>query len=259
MSKKSILNKIAELFTAEQTQDVTLEFVDVKTQDNRILRVSDLALDGTIEEILEDGSVVVLENGDYTLEDGTVVSVLDGKIAEIAKQEEEAQDVEEDLEDVSTEELEAVYADVPLEDDTMIQVEVQEVDAPLAIGDKVWKDGVVATEGSFKLKDGRVLLLDSEGKIAEIKDAEAADTADMEVELSSEEQDILDVVSNLKALIDEVKSLRSDFDSIRKENEELKGNVEKFSKAPSANSSLNFDFKVTEEKPKSHIHSKLGL
>lgn len=249
MNKKSILSKIAELFTAEQTQDVTLEFVDVKTQDNRILRVSDLALEGTVEEIDAEGNLVPVEDGDYTLEDGNVISVIGGKIAEISTPEEEVADV--------TEDMEAVVADVPLEDESMIQVEVQAVDAPLAIGDKVFKDGAVASEGDYKLKDGRVLKVDVDGKISEIQDAEVA--AEMEVELSAEEQDMLNVVSNLKTLIDEVKSLRSDFDAIRKENEELKGNVEKFSKAPSAESSIKFDFKVTEEKPKSLIHQKLGL
>jgi hypothetical protein len=94
--KKNIIEKIIEIFSTEQ--EVEMNFVDVKTVDGRIMRVSDLAIDADVQEIDADGNLIPVENGDYELESGEIVSVLDGKIAEIASPEEEAEDaVEEEV------------------------------------------------------------------------------------------------------------------------------------------------------------------
>ena len=165
MEKKSILNKIAGLFTTEVEE--TISFVDVKTMDNKILRVSDMAIEGTVEEIQEDATLIPVEDGDYVLEDGVVISVAAGVITEISTPEEEAADTEEEM--------------APTE----VAVEEMEV---------------------------------------------AEETFEEEVVESAEE---LEFINSLKEMIADVKELKEKFNSIEKENIELKEEVAKFSKAPS--------------------------
>jgi len=165
MEKKSILNKIAGLFTTEVEE--TISFVDVKTMDNKILRVSDMAIEGTVEEIQEDATLIPVEDGDYVLEDGVVISVAAGVITEISTPEEEAADTEEEM--------------APTE----VAVEEMEV---------------------------------------------AEETFEEEVVESAEE---LEFINSLKEMIADVKELKEKFNSIEKENIEIKEEVAKFSKAPS--------------------------
>lgn len=95
--KKNIIKQIIEIFSTEEKEgQVEMNFVDVKTADGKILRVSDLAIDADVQEIDADGNLIPVEDGDYELESGEVISVLNGKIAEIATAEEEAQDVVEE-------------------------------------------------------------------------------------------------------------------------------------------------------------------
>ena len=77
----SLISKIKELFQ-EETPAENIAFVDVKTADGMILRVSDIAVDATVMEITEDGEVAV-EDASYTLEDGTQLVVVGGMITEV--------------------------------------------------------------------------------------------------------------------------------------------------------------------------------
>ena len=106
----SLISKIKELFAEtaiEQTSD-DLRFVDVKTADGRIMRVSDLAVDATIVEINEDGELAV-EDGTYVLEDGISVVVKGGIISEIM--EAEVEDVTEEMANVMRTDGVAIYYD----------------------------------------------------------------------------------------------------------------------------------------------------
>lgn len=90
----SLLKKITQLFEAETAAEV--KFADVKTDGGLLLRITgDIAIDSPIQQINEDGSLSDLADGDYTLEDGTTIAVLGGKIAEVATAEEEAVDANE--------------------------------------------------------------------------------------------------------------------------------------------------------------------
>jgi len=122
MNKKTVLEKIAELFTTPEadTTDV-LEFIDVKTIDNRIMRVAELVVGAEVKEITEDGEVDV-EDREYELEDGMVLKVEDGKIVEFyTPEEEEAEEVEaeseEEVEVEMSEEIEEEFT----EDDTQVE------------------------------------------------------------------------------------------------------------------------------------------
>ena len=74
-----------------------------------------LALDGALDDIAvgmsvsyvnEEGEEVAVENGDYTLEDGRILKIAEGKIAEIVEPEPEVEEpaAEEAVEEVSAEE-----------------------------------------------------------------------------------------------------------------------------------------------------------
>ena len=103
MDKKNFVKKLVELFSTEQVEE-TMEFMDIKTIDGRILRVSEMAVDKSITEITEEGEIA-LEDGEYTMEDGLVVSVMDGMIKEISTPEEEIVEDEVIVEEEMTEEV----------------------------------------------------------------------------------------------------------------------------------------------------------
>ena len=88
--KKTILAKIKNIFTEETLDEVKL-FVDVKTEDGKILRVSDMSVGSTVTEITEDGEKEV-ESGSFELVGGVTMIVEDGKISEINKVDENAED-----------------------------------------------------------------------------------------------------------------------------------------------------------------------
>jgi hypothetical protein len=95
----TILNKIKELFSEVEVPTVEVEFVDVKTEDGRIYRVSAIEVDGTIVEITEDGEVPV-EDGDIVIaneEAQTKLSIAGGIITAVEELEVEEEEKEEDV------------------------------------------------------------------------------------------------------------------------------------------------------------------
>jgi hypothetical protein len=93
----SLISKIKSLFEEEI---VTVSTVDVKTADGKILRVSDVAVDGTVVEINEEGEVAV-EDGTYVLENGVSLVVVAGIITEIIPAETEEAPAETVTEEMS--------------------------------------------------------------------------------------------------------------------------------------------------------------
>jgi len=196
MDTKNLLTKLKAVFSAEQ--EIETKFIDIKTMDSRILRVSDMAVEASIVEITEEGEVALLD-GEYKLEDGIVLSVKDGMISEIIPATEEEEEKEEQ-EEIVTEMAEEVI------DEEVIDEEV--------IDEEVLTDEII------------------------------------------EEEIVKELVSNIKALIEEVATLKSEFTSIKEENKELKTKVEKFSKEPSAESTITkVNFK--SEKPKSLLQQMI--
>jgi len=216
MDKKGILTKIKELFSNE----VEKFEMDYKTQDGRILRVYGEGLEvGTeIKEITSEGEMDI-EDGDYILEDGTTLTVVEGKIETVG---EAVGEVEEEMEDVISEE-EVQMSETTLLDGTKVRIA-----GDLAVGNKVEveKDGewIVAPEGQHDLADGRVIYVDADGLINEIQtpDTKKEDEVGME-----------EVFSAISTLVDEVKSLRGELSSLKEENETLKSRVNKFAAEPS--------------------------
>lgn len=123
----SLLNKVKALF-AEEPQIQLADTVFVKTVDGQIFLVKapELALDVEVVAVDEAGTEQEILDGDYTLEDGTVISVLGGKIGEISTKEEEATDTNE--EDVVPAEMEAIPAgDYTLDNGDVITIDENQV------------------------------------------------------------------------------------------------------------------------------------
>lgn len=123
----SLLNKVKALF-AEEPQVQLADTVFVKTVDGQIFLVKapELALDVEVVAVDEAGAEQEILDGDYTLEDGTVISVLGGKIGEISTKEEEATDTNE--EDVVPAEMEAIPAgDYTLDNGDVITIDENQV------------------------------------------------------------------------------------------------------------------------------------
>jgi len=89
--KKDLLKEVKKLVFGEEE----LQFLDVKTADGVILRVQELAEGQTVSIVSEDGENVS-GAGEYTLEDGQVITVDEaGVIVAIAEASEEVEEVEE--------------------------------------------------------------------------------------------------------------------------------------------------------------------
>jgi len=229
MSKTSLINRIKSLFETEEENNTL--FVDVKTTDSRILRVSDMAVGATVMEITEEGEVAV-EDGEYTLEDGMTIVVMGGLIEEIKEvEEEETEEPEAEVE--VTEEMETEkFLDVALKDGPIVHV-VTTTEGELSIGDRVLLDGMPVGPGEHVTADGTIIVTDENGIIIGINDAVAEEVVEEPVAQTEEEKEITGVVNNLKELINQVKELKSQFEDIKSENEQLKLTVSKFAAAPS--------------------------
>lgn len=134
--------------------------------------------------------------------------------------------------------MEVKLAQMKLEDGiTIIEAESFEPDYSVGI---VTADGIVPMPvGEYKLEDGKILVVEVEGVIAEIKEAEAeAPEVEVEVEVAPEEvvepelsqeapkaKRIVESVSK-ETFFAEIEKLRQEFSLIKQENEALKAENE---------------------------------
>lgn len=254
MDKKSIITKIKEIFTsAENEAEVPMNFLDVKTQDGRILRVSDIKLEGKVMEITEAGEVEI-EDGTYMLEDGISLVVEAGMIKEIV--EAPIEDVEADMEADAQTEITESFMEVKLKDGTILMITPQ-VEGEISKGDMVMIGEDMAPVGEHELEDGRILVIEEAGYVSELKEmSDEAVEEEME-EVPTEEKEMTGVVNNLKNLISEIKDLKSKFEALETENTELKARVETFAKSPSEEKTkTKVDFKGADKAAKLNFFSK---
>ena len=241
MNKKTILGKIKELFNTDEKFGA-----DYKTTDGRIIRCYGEGLDvgEMVKEITADGEVD-LPNGDYELEDGLMLNVVDGKITNITEQTEaEEIDVDDVENSISMEDKDMVEKDKMMDLDTTLMdgTRVRVIGGLLAIGARVQAeiDGkyINAPEGQHNLIDGVIIYVDADGLINEI---ETPDTK------KEEEEGMAELFNSLSSLINEVKKLRIEVKSIKEENKTMKNDFNKFSKSPLENlqiTKLNFQKRV---------------
>lgn len=224
MNKKGILNKIKELFAVEMFQG------DYATEDGRIIRCYGEGLEvGTkVKEITEEGEVEI-EDGDYVLKDGLVLSISKGVITEI--EEVTSLEEEETNEDMTETKMEKEEKEKmkDLETTLLDGTKVKVIGGELAVGAKVEVEVegkyVNAPAGQHNLADGRVIYVDEKGLINEI---ETPDTKKNE-----EENQMKEMYEALGNVVEEMKKLKMEISKMKKENTEMKNQFNAFSKAPS--------------------------
>ena len=152
-----------------------------------------------------EGNRTPAEDGDYKTEDNKVIVVVDGKVSEI-------KDAEAEVAPEAEPETEANFGAVNT-DKGVLRWEGEE---DLKEGDAVFveRDGerVPAEDGEYVTEDGKTIVV-AEGRVAEIRDAEA--------EVAPEGND-------------EVEALRAENAALKEEVASLKAEVEKMKKTPAA-------------------------
>jgi len=225
MDKKTVISKIKEFFSSEEEVQ---KFVDVKTLEGKILRVTDMVEGAEVKEITEDGEVDV-ENGEYNLEDDLVLVIEDGKVSEI--KEVEAEEVEEEATEEVEEEMETEVvemANVMRTDGVAIYYEGTE----LVEGTALYLDEAMtepAPDGPHELEGGLMVVIE-DGKLASVE--EIVEEATEEVVEEMETEDTPKLTAQLKDLISQMKDLKNSFEELKTENENLKARFNKFAAEP---------------------------
>lgn len=123
--------------------------------------------------------------------------------------------------------LEVKLAQMKLQDGVTV-IEAESFEAGYSVG-IVTEEGIVpAPVGEHILEDGRVLVIEQEGVIKEIKDAQTEQPeSEVEVEIEASE----DVEVQPKKIIETIskESFFSEIEALKKENLELKSQLEKLS------------------------------
>ena len=115
-----------------------------------------------------------------------------------------------------------------LADGTMVEAEVFEAGANVFL---VGGDGekIAAPVGEHKLEDGRILVIEEEGIIKEIKEAAEEATIEVEVEAAEEvapEMTIADLVGLVEGLREEVEMMKQKMAEMPVVDEDIEGEVE---------------------------------
>lgn len=126
--------------------------------------------------------------------------------------------------------LEVKLAQMKLQDGVTV-IEAESFEAGYSVG-IVTEEGIVpAPVGEHVLEDGRVLVIEQEGVIKEIKDAQAEQPeSEMEVEVEMEASEEVSQPT-AKKIIETIskESFFSEIEALKKENLELKSQLEKLS------------------------------
>lgn len=176
----SLLDKVKALFAESQVQ--LADTVFVKTVDGQIFLVKApaLELDVEIVAIDEAGVEKPLIDGDYSLEDKTVITVLGGKVAEISTKEEEVAD--------TTEEPVAMEA-IPAGDYTLDNGDVITIDENQVVINWVKSEPVVEEAMEVVVEDFSAINSELQAKINELE--LAIEAKDKEVKFAKEAFDKL--------------------------------------------------------------------
>lgn len=254
--KKNLLDRVKSLFAEEDV------YTDVKTDDNRVLRVySDvIAVDVRVEEVTSDG-LMSLEDADYLLDDGRVLVVKDGMISEIKEAEPTTTDV------APAEGMSAVLKFAVVKQiskwEMIVDNDTFEVGSTVKM---TCEDGEEYTlyNGTYELEDGRLITLNKEGVIVLITDSEGTvlETPNVGETLIPEpivEPSTTDVAPAEDAVsMSEVEEAMSVIVSkFEKTIKELEEKYEKLASSPSAqHTNVKIDFKSEDDdKPVSYLHS----
>lgn len=176
----SLLDKVKALFAESQVQ--LADTVFVKTVDGQIFLVKApaLELDVEIVAIDEAGVEKPLIDGDYSLEDNTVITVLGGKVAEISTKEEEVTDTTEEPVDMEA---------IPAGDYTLDNGDVITIDENQVVINWVKSEPVVEEAMEVVVEDFSAINSELQAKINELE--LAIEAKDKEVKFAKEAFDKL--------------------------------------------------------------------
>ena len=205
----TLLEKVKALFAEEKIE--LAETVFVKTKDGQIFLVKSPKLDLEADIVLIDeaGTEQVIEDGDYILEDGSTLTVLNGKVAEIATAEEES------TEDTSTEEVaadEVKLEKLPAGDYTLDNGDSITVDENQVVVNWIKADAVV-----------------DEPVVEEMEKVEEVVTVNVEAEALKVELEKVKAELEAKAL--ELNSTKESFEKLQKQPATSPLDTRKFEKA----------------------------
>lgn len=212
--KKSIIEKIRAIFEEEKEEMV---YMDIKTADGKILRVTEMVIGGLVKELTEDGEVDIEGEVEFTTEEGFTVMVKDGVIEDI--KEPVVEELEEDKkEEEVEEEVKVEMANVMRNDGVAIYYQGPE----LVVGETtLWLDEAMtepAPEGEHILEGGiKVTIVD--GVLAEMVEIEVEEEATE----NAFESEMFNILNSIKA----------ELDSIKAENKKLSERFNKFASEPS--------------------------
>jgi hypothetical protein len=211
--KKSIIEKIRAIFEEEKEE---MTYMDVKTADGKILRVTEMVIGGLVKELTEDGEVDIEGEVEFTTEEGFTVMVKDGVIEDI--KEPVVEELEEDKKENKEEEVKVEMANVMRNDGVAIYYQGPE----LVVGETaLWLDEAMtepAPEGEHILEGGiKVTIVD--GVLAEMVEIEVEEEATE----NAFESEMFNILNSIKA----------ELDSIKAENKKLSERFNKFASEPS--------------------------
>lgn len=140
--------------------------------------------------------------------------------------------------------VEVKYEDLKLADGTtVIRVTALEPNGEIYI---VNQDGEFkASVGEYTLEDGRVIIVEAEGIIAEVKEAVMEEEAS-KVEINNEE--MAEVKNSIIYLAERIKNLENDKELVKVENSKLKSENEALKNAPVPAEKKKIEFKKLAEK-----------
>ena len=234
MSKTNIIAKIKELFAEEKMAK------DYTAATGEIIRClgEGLAVGEKVVEIAAEKESP-LPDGSYLLDNGKSIVVAAGEIKEIneVRSEGETNPVAMEEETVEVEMADEYKNEIDSKLTNGTEVKVKTKGDALSVGDEVLvKDAsgefVKAPEGKHELEGGLVIYTDADGFINELETKETDDTTEKDESLE-EMKTMFEAIVSMK---ESINTLTETINEIKLENEKLKSNVEKFSKAPSAES-----------------------
>ena len=124
-----------------------------------------------------------------------------------------------EVEEVQAEETKVEFAQMTLENGTVLEAE------EFAAGQEVFivteEDKIAVPVGEYELEDGRILVVEEEGMIADIK-AEEAPEAEVEVEVEAAEEMAYVKKEEFAAAVEEIKAMIDELKAGMKEKEEMK-------------------------------------
>lgn len=280
MEKKGFIKYVLDYFNDVDgaNDENTQKFLDVKTSDDRILRIGseELEVGSTVQEIAEDGTLVDVDNGSFLLDDEkTTITIEDGVISNIETTEEDLNqdDSTEDSNDESNEELPkfkivnkyTIQGMAILKQSWEIEIDQTEVKLGDALTITEDYEGQMNTyslySGTYELEDGRMITCNDEGIVILITDkdgnvleapAVGTDVDESQPEMSEDESEAFEKFNKLTV---DYKELIVKFEKLEKDYKEL---AEKPSAQPTVIDG-NFGKETVNSKAKSVLHNLMNL